>query len=494
MYILGAILLVVFYPITGVFVDKYGLGVMSVGSVGVAIGAWWFFLAGTNYNAQLLSRVLTNFAGSLNATALLRLTNNWFAEKERPLAVAVGSIVATLGAGAALVYSPFWLLSDPVINFDLRSCDAAELLGQNNTPENINFLTGSDCSTEAEDNFCCAADANIDGLNLSIAFLTTITAIFAIFVVRDSPPSAPSKAGKVRNSTSVIESMKLLFSHWNYVLICIADFCATGPVNLVFATVDRIFPPTVSDFSTPVAAVGLLLAIPSAGFFARRLAKYGEFYELTTGGYCLAASCFVGVAILMLIDTEPTDYMVMGLVVIAVIFSVMWTVSVYELKIEYTFSREYALQGYIVSTDRTIINLSAVIFLFAIPPERYKGSGIDGRQFSFIVGATFVAIGALIALFIPKDLKRKYLRAEYEKEKRVSVANLMDYEEDVSKEKVEEAKALRASRRRSSIENVKIEVDKTAPKDQESSDELAIEDAKVENKDSEVDAAEHQSL
>lgn len=450
MFIFGALLLVAFYPIAGIFVDKYGLGVMPVGSTGLAIAAWWFLLAGPSYYGALTSRILGNMAGALNASSLLRLTNNWFPEGERPMAVAIGSMVATIGSGCALLYGPIFTSGVDLVNFNLKSCLGGDLVQETGLTEEE--LAGQECASigddKAEELFCCVAETDIDALNLSIALIATAVAIYAIVVVRDAPVTPPSKAGTVRQGASVWESMKLLFARRNYNQICLADFFATGPVNLVFSTVDRIFPPSVSEYSTVAAAIGLFLAIPAAGFFARRLAKYSEFYELTAAGYTLAAVCFTVVALLMLIENEVTDVIILVTASVAIIFSVMWTVSVYELKIEYTFSPLYALQGYIVSTDRTIINFSSVAFLFAIPPERFNGKNLDGRQFSFLVSAFFVILGAILALTI-KD-KRSYLRQQYEKENRLSVANLMDYEEDVKKEDINAAKEKRVSRRMSS--------------------------------------------
>ena len=120
------------------------------------------------------------------------------------------------------------------------------------------------------------------------------------------------------------------------------------------------------------------------------------------------------VAIFLMIDTEPTDWAVGFLVLVAVAFFMMWSVAVFELKMEYVFSPEYAVQGYVVAMDRMIINFSRLVFLAAIPPERFEGDRVDGRQFSFLVGAFFFTIGAILALTIPH--KRKYLRKEYEEE------------------------------------------------------------------------------
>ena len=104
-------------------------------------------------------------------------------------------------------------------------------------------------------------------------------------VTRDAPPTPPSKSGVVKKGPSFFKAMKLMFSHRNYSQICLTDFISSGPPLVLFATIDRIFPPSVQEFSTYSAAVGLVLSIPAAGFFAHYLAKTLKFYEMTAAGY-----------------------------------------------------------------------------------------------------------------------------------------------------------------------------------------------------------------
>lgn len=414
--IFESFLLILFYPIGGMLVDKYGNQMMVYGAIGQAIGTWWWFLSFENYGSVIISKILSNMSGVVIASTLLRIANNWFGEGERAFAVAVGSLTGTFGGGAALVLTPLFIIGDNIINLNLISCRTEDLV---EFGLNLSSLP-KECNDIAEEAFCCSADTNIDGLNFFMAVFATIIAIFAFIVVKDAPPTPPTKSGNVRKGPSFMKAMKLMFSHRNYCQICLTDFFSSGPPIVLFATVDRIFPPAVSDFSTYVASAAFVVALPLGAWFSFRLARTKEFYELTTAGYVLGFIFWSIVTILVFIDTETADYAVIFVGSGAIVCYVLWTVAVYELKMEYVFSSVDAIQGYVIAIDRTIINLSATIFLAAIPPERYTGNLISGRQFTFSVGAIFMGLGTLLALTIPN--KRLYLRKQYEEENEINGA------------------------------------------------------------------------
>ena len=137
---------------------------------------------------------------------------------------------------------------------------------------------------------------------------------------------------------------------------------------------------------------------------------------------CFLAIIFVFVTLMAMIDNDITDIIVIIFGTSAVVCYVMWTVSVFELKMEYTFTPKFAIQGYIVAVDRTIINASFMVFLALIPPERFDGDKISGRQFTFLVGSVVIVSGALLALTVPN--KRVYHRKMYEEEKHIVVSDL----------------------------------------------------------------------
>lgn len=92
-------------------------------------------------------------------------------------------------------------------------------------------------------------------------------------------------------------------------------------------------------------------------------------YHLVVISWALATICLA-------IATDASERLFVGIVVIAVVTLVLWTMAVYELKIEYVFSKDYNLEGYVVGMDRTIINLSAAMFLLLISPETVDGNNV----------------------------------------------------------------------------------------------------------------------
>lgn len=152
--------LLFFYPLAGKLIDTYGLNIMILGSIGQALSTWWWFLSFESFASMLLSRILASISGAMVATALLRISNNWFSQSQRALAVAVGSIVATFGSGAALFVGPLFFSDGiSVINFDLKSCKESFKETFNLTGD----VTGLACSNAAGDAFCCVTETDIDG-------------------------------------------------------------------------------------------------------------------------------------------------------------------------------------------------------------------------------------------------------------------------------------------------------------------------------------------
>ena len=147
--------LLFFYPLGGKLVDTYGLSMMSAGSVLISVALWWWYFSFQNFASVLLSRIVLSLGGAIVATTLLRISNNWYAQDQRALAVAIGTIAATLGAGAALVIGPFFSTGEGEVNFQLKSCED-EFIESNVSAE------GDRCEDEAREKFCCAAPTEID--------------------------------------------------------------------------------------------------------------------------------------------------------------------------------------------------------------------------------------------------------------------------------------------------------------------------------------------
>eukprot|EP00924_Labyrinthula_sp_SR-Ha-C_P008854 snap_masked-scaffold_2-processed-gene-4.28-mRNA-1 protein AED:1.00 eAED:1.00 QI:0/0/0/0/1/1/2/0/240 len=158
---LESFLVLIFYPLSGYIVDNYGLIVLKLGALGFVFSTWIWFLADNNFNWALFSKFISSFAGTLSISALLRLSNQWFPSNQRALAVALGAMAGVFGAGGALIVFPGMTDSEPLINFQLESCEKKfreEFFYEN--PELVN-LTNIDVTNlefdcpERADELCC---------------------------------------------------------------------------------------------------------------------------------------------------------------------------------------------------------------------------------------------------------------------------------------------------------------------------------------------------
>ena len=111
----------------------------------------------------------------------------------------------------------------------------------------------------------------------------------------------------------------------------------------------------------------------------------------------------------------------------ALVAFILWTVSVYELKMEYVFNKDFHLEGFIVGVDRFIINLSLVVFLASIPPERADNMRIEGGLFTLLIGLVFMVIGTVVVLTTPN--KKDYRRTNFE-EDNVGKESVVDLAQD----------------------------------------------------------------
>ena len=152
---------------------------MILASILLAVANWWWYFAFTNFELVLLSKLLSSIGGALNNVCLLRISQNWFAENQRATAVAIAAVVSSLGAGGALVFGPLFENGDRIINLNIKSCEDDFILEFNETDVDGDI----ECNDDAEDSFCCATPTDIEGLNLSLAILSTILAVcFLIFI------------------------------------------------------------------------------------------------------------------------------------------------------------------------------------------------------------------------------------------------------------------------------------------------------------------------
>eukprot|EP00924_Labyrinthula_sp_SR-Ha-C_P008853 snap_masked-scaffold_2-processed-gene-4.29-mRNA-1 protein AED:1.00 eAED:1.00 QI:0/0/0/0/1/1/2/0/249 len=235
-----------------------------------------------------------------------------------------------------------------------------------------------------------------------------------LWAVRDAPKTPPSPIPAKREPTT----FKQAFSHYfgdgrhNYIKLCVSNFFACGPPVLLAATVSRIFPSSLEDVIFYGFAAAILLAIPSSVFFSKYLDRTKKYYELNRNGFSGGAICWILATLCSFKGSGVTDVILLIAALGAVAAYGLVVISVFELKIEFVFQPESNLEGFVMAVDRVIINISRLVFVASIPPERYKGPDLDGRQFSFVVGGISMILGIVILLSIKN--KRCYQPTKYE--------------------------------------------------------------------------------
>ena len=127
------------------------------------------------------------------------------------------------------------------------------------------------------------------------------------------------------------------------------------------------------------------------------------------------------------VSTDETAIILLITACSALVCVILWTVAVYELKIEYVFSAENALQGYVVGMDRAIVSSSSLVFLAAVPPERIPSGPLRGGRLTFFGGALAFAFGTFLVYIIKH--KRRYKREEFETRTDAVVSDLDDVNE-----------------------------------------------------------------
>jgi hypothetical protein len=409
----NAILLVSYLP-CAYAIDRWGLKMMVVGTFFVMVSSWLWVAAGTSIVGVLLARTLGSLFGPLISASLLAVSNRWFAPHERAKATAVGSLVNVLGAGAALVLSPMFATSkEQEVELTLKSCasdavSAGTAERYRDARANGTALPCTGDDQAAFDQFCCYLPVDVPLLNWVMVALPTLAFVFSALSVRNAPPTPPAPSGGKSGAVGAAKALRILFGNQRFSKLSLADFLVSGPPLVLFAAISRAFPSQVADYAFLASAAGIVLSLPTAMVVAHYLDKTGWYWGFTMAGYlagtvfwCVATVCFWS-------GTTAGAFAFMACSVLAIISYVAWQTSVYECKLEYVFDPAVTLEGWVVGTDRIIINLSGLVFLASIPPER-----VGGSLNMYLIGCGIMAIGLLPALWI-RD-KYNYKRVAFDR-------------------------------------------------------------------------------
>ncbi len=412
-------IILVFSSVFGAYaIDKFGLKSMKIGSFMLAVASWCWYFSNTNILFVLLSKSLAALFGPIVTASILAISNRWYPPKERAKATAAGSLVSILGGALALVISPLYATQKhEVVELSLRSCkkEALSTLTKNafsEAQEKSEQLLCTDKHSAARDSFCCYLPVDIPTLNLTMAIISTAAFVFTFIAVKDFPPTPPAPSAEPKRFISVWDGLKRIYSDKRLLQLSISDFLVSGPPLVLFSAVSRIFPSTVSRFSFLASTLGILLAIPASIISGHYLDKKKWFWSFTMLGYSCGTAAWAIGTIGLAFKTIGGAYTFVLMVIIGISAYIAWQTAVYETKLEYAFSEDTAVEGIVVGADRVIINLSSLVFLSSIPPER-----VGGSTNTFYIGLAIMIIGCLPTAFISD--KYRYARQAYDEEEKV---------------------------------------------------------------------------
>eukprot|EP00924_Labyrinthula_sp_SR-Ha-C_P000904 snap_masked-scaffold_7-processed-gene-7.6-mRNA-1 protein AED:1.00 eAED:1.00 QI:0/0/0/0/1/1/2/0/473 len=393
-----------FYPVAGFLVDRYGLRMITIGALGQSIGSWVFYIAFSDFALVVFAKFIISLFGPLVYTSILRISTHWFGKRERVFATSLALFGSALGSSLALWLPTFYQSGTLYVESKLKSCKHDITFFEELLAEDDSLA----CNSSFDDAFCCIhSNTNVEGVNLLIAVLFSFQVIFSHIFMQDSPKILPAVDVEVQKSLGIAKSIHHIFGHSNFVLLTLADSLASGVVLLVYNTLSRSFPGDVLGLAIKTSSFVFPLALPISYVFSRKMGKSGRYYDY-------AAVCYYIGFLLWFLATLGLSGGKFGHIVMVVctngatILYALWQVAVFELKLEYVYSKDFALQGIIVGIDRALISLSSFIFLAAFPPENYKGNLVSGRMFTFLCGLIIFFIAILLVAFLPH--KRLYKR------------------------------------------------------------------------------------
>ena len=396
-------------------IDRFGLRCVKLGSLCLAISAWIWYAVGRSITGVILSVVFAAFAGPLVSTSLLAISNRWYPPHERAKATAFGTLVALIGAGLAFIVPRLFRTQNyEVIDINLQSCDVEKLTQVTLNAYNLAIANKTDLACTgvhlyAKKAFCCYLPLDIPRLNLMMAIISTVSFVLTAICVRDIPPTPPAPSGSQATRISLFSSLRHMFTNQRFVKLAISDFLVSGPPLVVVSTISRSFPAQVAHLSNISSIIGIGVAIPTTMLVGHLLDRVKAYWTFTMAGYGSGTIFWALCSICYASSTHISSYIFVGAVSLALSTYIVWQTAVFETKIEYVFKADTPLEGVIMATDRVVLNLSSLIFLAAIPPER-----VGGADRMFYIGAAIMIVGCVPTAII-RD-RYRYRRLEYDRE------------------------------------------------------------------------------
>ena len=360
-------------------IDRKGLRYLLLGSLAVCIHTWLWYLndAGAfgppGVLVPLLSKILTAVFGPLISTATLALSNRWFPPRERATATATIALAQVMASVLATIIAPLFETTDPYIDLSLKSCQAsAATVSAFNAAlaNNTLAICNGNQNSDAIEEFCCAAEADVATYALYLAIGSTIITVFSFGVIKDYPPTPPSASSELSSLPRFTLAIRHIVQYKNYLWFMLGDILVSGPPLVAAGSIARILPGEVAEYVTLAAAMGIALAIPGTFFTAVYLiGRRKLLWETTSYGFAIGTLAWILATIGFAVDTAAGAYLVVVTTVVALAVFTSIVAAEMETKLEYIFTPDFHIEGLMIGIDRVVTHILQFVSLSTYAPE-----------------------------------------------------------------------------------------------------------------------------
>jgi MFS family permease len=213
--LLSLIFMVVYIPISFIAswsIDKYNFKIgASIGVILAGIFGFLRFIVGSNYFLAFICQAGIAVGQPFLLNSITKLSANWFPEEERTFSTGLGLISQFIGIALGVFISPF-----------LINCTGG-----------FPFLV---------EYFPMLIECDITPMLLTYGIISLASGILFVILVKDEPPTPPSKKETVEK-VFMFEGLKKLFTNKYFLILVILFFIGLGTFNMITTYIELIVAP-----------------------------------------------------------------------------------------------------------------------------------------------------------------------------------------------------------------------------------------------------------
>lgn len=350
--------------ISNYIIDTFGLRKgFLIGSVLNFIGLWLRCLSKHGFGWIFAGQCFAGLAQPYFSTVPQKISSTWFGASERALATTLMVCGNLIGTAVGLTV--------PQLFVDLTA-DNETIMDQ------------------------------LQKMFFYIAIFSSVCYVFVNTLMREKPPTPPSKAAAAIKF-DYVSSLKNLLKDKNTMMMLIGTAIVNGTLTNYGSTVQQVVQPLgINGYQVAdIFAIAVFIAPVGSILGAFFIAKYKKYNLMIVG----ASTLSLGFLVLNLIAAENGNIYFYGVTVIIYILAVSPIVPItYEYGIELAFPVAEATIGGVYSV---INQFSATIESLIVDSILGKTPSRGDARTSFIVIAGYQALAIILLFFVKEKLKRR---------------------------------------------------------------------------------------